>query len=239
MLHFVLCDDNPRHNQTLSFHLKQLGPDLPMPYELSLVTTDPQEVIAYAGHASGPTVYMLDLVLEKNELSGLDVCKAIHDKNPAGYIIYVSAYAEYAMDCVQSHAFDFVLKPYTPQRLANAIRDVMREITRFKPAVTLPVTIGSITRILNQQNIVYLHIQREYVTAYMTDTQVIWRESMTQLLPRLNENWFVRIHKSYAINQLFLESINTTTAEVTLKNGVILPLSRRRMKQLHMASQSM
>ncbi len=239
MLHFVLCDDNPYHNQTLSFHLKQLASDLPIPYELTLVTTDPQAVIDYAEHSQEPTVYMLDLVLEQEDLTGLDVCRAIHEKDPSGYIIYVSAYAEYAMECVQSHAFDFVLKPYTTQRLANAIRDVMREIVRLKPAVPLQITMGSISRIISQQDIVYLHIQREYVTAHLTDTTVTWRESKTQLLPRLHENWFIRIHKSYAINRLHLETIDAMSGEVTMKNGVILSASRRMIKQLHVISQSM
>lgn len=238
MLHLVLCDDNPRHNQTLSYHLEQLAPSLPMAYELSLVTTDPQAVLDYAAKAAEPTLYLLDLVLEQEELSGLDLCRGIHDRDPKGYIIYVSAYAEFAMDCVQSHAFDFVLKPYTPQRLANSLRDVMQEITQRKPEVTLSITAGSITRLLDQQSIVYLHIQREYITAHLTDNQVTWRESMTQLLPRLEPGWFVRIHKSYAINRQYLSSLDTKTAEITLKNGVILPVSRRMMKQLQPFAQT-
>lgn len=232
MLHFVLCDDNPRHNQTLTYHLEQLAFSLPMPYELSLVTTDPGQVLEYAETAAGPTVYLLDLVLEQKDMTGLDLCRGIHQKDPDGYIIYVSAYAEYAMDCVQSHAFDFVLKPYTPERLANSLRDVMQEIARRKPEVTLSITAGSITRVLDQQNIMYLQIQREYVTAHLTDTQVTWRESMAQLLPRLQAEWFIRIHKSYAINRMHLASVDAKTSEVTLKNGVILPVSRRMLKQL-------
>lgn len=232
MLHFVLCDDNSRHNQTLTYHLEQLAFSLPMPYELSLVTTDPAQVLEYAETAAEPTVYLLDLVLEQKDMTGLDLCRGIHQKDPKGYIIYVSAYAEYAMDCVQSHAFDFVLKPYTPERLANSLRDVMQEIARRKPEVTLSITAGSITRVLDQQNILYLQIQREYVTAHLTDTQVTWRESMAQLLPRLQADWFIRIHKSYAVNRMHLASVDARTNEVTLKNGVILPVSRRMLKQL-------
>lgn len=235
MLHFVLCDDNPRHNQTLSYHLEQLASSLPMPYELALVTTEPQEVLTYAESAAEPTVYLLDLVLEKEQMNGLDLCRGIHERDPKGYIIYVSAYAEYAMDCVQSHAFDFVLKPYTPERLASSLRDVMQEITQRKPEVTLTISAGSLTRVLDQQSILYLQIQREYVTAYLTDTQVTWRESMAQLLPRLQPEWFVRIHKSYAINRMHLVSIDAKTAEVTLKNGAVLPVSRRMLKELQSA----
>lgn len=233
-LQFVLCDDNPSHNHTLAIHLRRMQ-NMPLPFELALVTTSPQEVLDFAGlsrEKDMQSVYLLDLVLEQESMSGLDVCQEIHRRDPRGYIIYVSAYAEYAMDCIQSHAFDFVLKPYTPERLENAVRDVMREIARHEPEVTLQVTTGSITRILDQKSIVYLHIEREYVTAYLTDTQVTWRESMRQLLPRLKPGWFVQIHKSYAINRLHLQSYDTRALEATMKNGVLLPVSRRMMKRL-------
>ena len=236
MLHFVLCDDNTRHNQTLSYHLTQLASSLPMACELSLVTTNPQDVLDYAASAPEPTVYLLDRVLEHEDMSGLDLCRSIHELDPKGYIIYVSAYAEYAMNCVQSHAFDFVLKPYTPQRLLNALRDVTQEISRRKPEVMLSVTAGSITRMLDQQNIVYLHIQREYVTACLTDGQFTWRESMTQLMARLHPEWFIRIHKSYAVNRLHLISVDSRTCEVTLRGGRILPISRRMLRQFSLAS---
>ena len=232
MLHFVLCDDNPRHNQTLSHHLSELAPMLSMESELTLVTTNPQNVIDYALHAEQPSVYLLDLVLEGENITGLDVCSAIRKRDPNAHIIYVSAYAEYAMDCVQSHAFDFILKPYTPERLENALRDVIQDLNRRIPDVPLTVTAGSLTRMMDQRDILYVQVQREYVTAHLTDGQFTWRESMLQLMRRLNSEWFIRIHKSCAVNRLHIASIDQKALEVTLKNGVILPVSRRMARTL-------
>ena len=232
MLHFVLCDDNPHHNRTLSHHLQTLAPGLPMPSELTLVTTNPHDVIEYALHAEQPTVYLLDLVLEDNSINGLNVCAAIRERNPNAHIIYVSAYAEYAMDCVQSHAFDFVLKPYTPERLENALRDVISDISRRVPDIPLSVTAGSITRVLDQRDILYIQIHREYVTAYLPDSQFTWRESMQQLMRRLNSEWFVRVHKSCAVNRLHIASLDPHALEITLRSGAIIPVSRRMARQL-------
>lgn len=232
MLHFVLCDDNPRHNQTLAYHLNTLSPKLPIPCELSLITTNPLEVISFASHAPDSTVYLLDLVLEGEIMTGLDVCRSIREHDPNSYIIYVSAYAEYAMDCLQSHAFDFVLKPYTPERLQGALLDVIQDITSRKPDVPLTATAGSLTRVLDQRSILYLHIQREYVTAHLTNGQFTWRESMTHLMDRLHSDWFIRIHKSYTVNRLHLASVDSHTLEATLHSGEILPVSRRMIHSL-------
>ena len=225
MLHFVLCDDNPLHNRTLHIHLTQLMKSLPVACVIDMVTTDPKEVMRYAASAHEQTVYFLDLVFEQ-EINGLDVCQAILQADSLAYIIYVSAYAEYAMDCCRSHAFDFILKPYTVQRLESAMRDVMRHVMRAKPAVPLWVTAGTITHVLDQREIRYLQSRREYVTAYTAKEQITWRESMAHVLPRLSEGWFDRIHKSYAVNRHFIRKIDVRTHEITLAGDIVLPVSR-------------
>lgn len=231
MISLVICDDNPRHNQTMTYHIRQIIGRLPAACEVALVTTDAAQVLEYAKAAKGQTVYLLDIVMD-SETSGIDICKQIHQYDEDGYIIYVSAYAEYAMECCQSHSFDFVLKPYTEQRLENALRDVIREMTRRKPAVPLSITAGSITQVLDQRQIIYFKSQREYVTAYLTEGQVTWRESMTRLMTRVDSDYFLRIHKSYAINRLYLQMVDTKTGEATLGEDIILPVSRRLVRKL-------
>lgn len=225
MIHFVLCDDNPLHNRTLCSHLNRILPQLPTHADIALMTTDPNEVICYARSAHGQTVYMLDLVLEQ-PMNGLDVCRAVLRADPSAYILYVSAYAEYALDCCQSHAFDFILKPYTFQRLEMAVRDVVCQALRAKPSVPLRVTAGTIISVLDQQEIYYIRSQREYVTAFCATGNLTWRESMSHLLQRLNTEWFIRIHKSFIMNRLYFQSIDLYMREVTLQGGVVLPLSR-------------
>lgn len=231
MLRLILCDDNPRHNQIMTHHLQEILPRLPMPAEIALATTDPREVLAYAEQNDGDAVYLLDLELD-NELSGLDVCRDLHRLRPAADVIYVSAYAEYAMECFQSHAFDFILKPYTPQRLENALRDAVLHIQRSRIIYPLHATAGSITRVLDQKEIIWLKIDREYVTAIMNAGEFTWRESLTRLMPRLNPEWFIRIHKSCAINRLYIQNLNAKSREVTMKDGSVLTISRRLIREV-------
>ncbi len=226
MLHVILCDDNPRHNQTMTHHLTQILPHLPREAEITLATTDPQQVIEYATKQAGDAVYLLDLELD-NKMSGLELCAELHRLQPTSMVIYVSAYAEYAMECFRSHAFDFILKPYTPQRLENALRDVILHYERSRTVYPLNVTAGSMIRMLDQKEIIWLQMEREYVTAHMNTGTFTWRESLTKLMPRLNPAWFVRIHKSCAVNRLYVERVDAKNHEVIMRNGEVLSASRR------------
>lgn len=231
MLQLILCDDNAHHNQTMMHHLEKILPGLAAPVQIGLATTDPREVIDFAARNDGDAVYFLDLEME-SDLSGLDVCAAIRQYHPRAYVIYVSAYVEYAMECCQAHAFDFILKPYTTQRLENALRDIILHIERTKSVVPLSVTAGTVTRMLDQQELRYLQMEREYVTAYMNSGTFTWRESLTHLMPRLNPDWFVRIHKSCAVNRLYISTVDLKNREVHLKGGTVLSVSRRLIGQL-------
>ena len=231
MLQLVLCDDNARHNQTMMHHLEKIMPRMVTPVRIGLATTDPREVIDFAARSDGDAVYFLDLEME-SDLSGLDVCAAIRKHHPRAYVIYVSAYAEYAMECCRAHAFDFILKPYTTQRLEHALRDIILHIERTKTVVPLSVTAGTVTRMLDQKEILWLQMEREYVTAHMNGGTFTWRESLAHLLPRMNAEWFVRIHKSCAVNRLYINTVDQKNREVHMKGGMVLSVSRRLLSQL-------
>lgn len=231
MLRFILCDDNPEHCRTLEFHIRQALCKLSRPYEIALVTTHADEVLCYAQEHPEQNVYMLDLMLEQ-KMDGLALCQEIHRNSPGSYILYVSAFPEHALNCCRSHSFDFILKPYSERRLYRAIEDLVRVIEARKPSVPLEIAVGSIVRVVDQRDILYFSTDREYITAHFKDDRITWRESMVNLLARVNADLFLRIHKSYAVNRLALEHIDSSRHFILLRNGENLPISRRFLSRL-------
>ena len=57
--------------------------------------------------------------------------------SPQSYVLYVTAYPQYAMECCRTHPFDFILKPYSDGRLYQAIADLAQVIGARKPSATL------------------------------------------------------------------------------------------------------
>ena len=226
MLRFVLCDDEPRQCQMLEERLRQVLFRLSKPYEIALVTTKAAEVLRYARENPAQNIYLLDLVLQQG-LDGLELCREIRRCSPQSYVLYVTAYPQYAMECCRTHPFDFILKPYSDGRLYQAIADLAQVIGARKPSAPLEVTVGSLVRLLDQREILYFKTDREYITAYLRDDRITWRESMVSLLGRVNADWFVRIHKSYAVNRFAMDSVDLSRRMVCLYNGERLPASRR------------
>lgn len=231
MLRFILCDDNPEHSQLLKRCIQQMLSSLSKSYEIALVTPLAEEALRYARENPEQNVYMLDVMLEQ-EMDGLQLCQEIRHYSPESYILYVSAYSQYALECCRTHSFDFILKPYSEMRLFRALEDLVCVIESRKPSAPLEIAIGSLVRMVDQYDILYLKTDREYITAYLRNDRITWRESMASFLGRVNANSFFRIHKSYAVNRLALDQIDLSRRIVRLCNGESLPASRRFLSRL-------
>ncbi|MEG1605480.1 MAG: LytTR family DNA-binding domain-containing protein [Clostridia bacterium] len=226
LLYFIVCDDNALHNKTLCWHLNALFPRLDIPAEVALITTTPSEVLAYAqNHGDRQNIYLIDIELG-DELNGVTLCKQLFQCDPAAYFLYVSAYPDHALECCKAHAYDFILKPYTSERLESCVRGLIRTIQRRKAGPVLIVRIGSCTHQLVQSEILYIEAQRAYVCAHMKDWTLTWRESLNAVFERLEPGLFDRVHKSFIVNRGQTVSINVKDCEVVLSNKAVLPISR-------------
>ena len=79
--------------------------------------------------------------------------------------------------------------------------------------------------------IVYIEGDRNYQKVVLKDksSQNI-RVAMGQLEEKLREHGFIRIHKGYLLNYLYIRSI--ATDEVYLTTGISLPMSKKRREEI-------
>jgi DNA-binding LytR/AlgR family response regulator len=71
-----------------------------------------------------PDVILLDI--EMPEVSGLDVARRLSDPRPL--VIFQTAFDQYALDAFEREALDFLLKPVTRERLAQALSRAERRL---------------------------------------------------------------------------------------------------------------
>ena len=67
-------------------------------------------------------LFILDLIMPG--LSGLDLLKAIKEKDPRAQVVFISGQGtiEVAVEAVKGGAYDFLVKPYSPPHLLEVIR---------------------------------------------------------------------------------------------------------------------
>lgn len=83
------------------------------------------------------------------------------------------------------------------------------------------------------KNIMYLEADINYTTIYTIDkTRHMLSFTLSKVEERMADSDFLRINRGLSVNRIYLKNISQLRKEayVTLKNGQVLPVSRRRFK---------
>jgi len=194
-----------------------------------------------------PDLVFLDVQMPK--LSGIELLDLID--NPKPFIIFSTAYDEYAVQAFERNAIDYLLKPYNRERFNLAIDkffsgplrnldypqpEILPEMEGIrKPLQRIPVRSGSKILIIKVEDIRYIVAEDDYVKIVSTPGNYVKQVTMSYLERALPEDIFVRIHRSYLLNINYLKQLeiyDKTGYTASLTDGSRLPVSRTGGKKL-------
>jgi two-component system LytT family response regulator len=210
------------------------------------------EAVKKVGELS-PDVLLLDVRMPK--LDGFEVLELLGDAAPA--VIFTTAYDEYALRAFEVHAVDYLRKPFTQERLAEALERVRRSPARLPgrepaAAVNLGRELGRtarkgqhLERVLVRDG-AQIHVlpceKLDYVEAQDDEIVLVagkerWRkaERLGDLETALDPGRFVRIHRSYLLNVDRLARLELYAKDsriAILRDGTRLPVSRAGFQRL-------
>jgi two-component system LytT family response regulator len=180
-----------------------------------------------------PDVLLLDIQMPA--CSGIDVAASL--PNPRPQIIFCTAHDQHAVDAFELHAIDYLLKPISRVRLAEALQRV-----RSLPAAPRHI---SPTRFLVKSSSHYLVVGESRVLYFSSEdglTKLIaeggqyWMDpTLNDLELRLDRSRFFRISRAALVNLNAVEQVFPLpggSGEVLLANGSRLEVSRRRFNEL-------
>jgi len=186
-----------------------------------------------------PDLLFLDVQMPK--LDGFEVLEPV-GRDVA--VVFVTAYDQYAIRAFEVHAVDYLLKPFSPERLSEALNRARERLRRGeRPAVedlaatarpaTRPgrvlVRDGSRVHVLATEKIDYVQAQDDYVAFRCEGKEYLKEQTLAQVEATLDPARFVRIHRSYLLNLDRLARVELDEREsrvAVLTDGRRLPVSR-------------
>lgn len=172
------------------------------------------------------------LDIDMPEINGLEVGKKLKGFNPQTDIIYLSQREDLVFDTLQLHPFGFIRKSRIIQDFASFLElfvNTALNTNRENKKITISCKTETISADIDQ--VMYIEGNRNYQTFYLKDgSKFDARVLMSELENKLKENGFIRVHKGYLVNYLFIRMIGTN--EVKLTNNKVLPLSSKRKDEI-------
>lgn len=225
LLNVMICDDEEPH----ILHLRQLLEQLQDEISLRITTGNTPENLLQqledrvkCGEAL-PDVIFLDIRMP--EVDGISFGKALHDIAPDIYVVFTTAYKEYAIEGYEAQAFRYLLKPLTKETIQKVLKEIQRDMGKKKKLI---VKLAKGERVLDLHEILYLSAEDKYTILYTTDGYYVDRTSLNDYEALLSPYGFYRIHRKYIVN--FYHHKGMEKGHVTLSQGTRLPISRRREK---------
>jgi two-component system LytT family response regulator len=188
-----------------------------------------------------PDIVFLDIQMPK--LDGFDVLELLGENPP--FIVFVTAYDQYAVRAFESHALDYILKPASPERLKKAIQKVWEHLrlkqsqpvgqllnehlSQHTPIQRILVRDRTDITIIPVEEVVYFEAQDDYVCIHTKEKAHLKKQTLSNLDTLLDSRQFIRIHRSYILNINHLKKIEPYSKDsriAKLKTGIILPVSR-------------
>lgn len=190
-----------------------------------------------------PELLFLDIQMPK--LDGFEVLELL-DRKP--YVVFVTAYDEYAIRAFQVHAIDYLLKPFTPARFAEVVAHAEEMVRRGAPANTAGAAAtvrkplqriafkdGATIDVVPVQRIDYIEAQDDYVHVFARGQKHIKQQTLGELEALLDPTRFIRVHRSYIVNVESLARVEPYAKDsrvALLKDGARIPVSRAGYERL-------
>lgn len=175
---------------------------------------------------------MAFLDIDMPGMDGIELGKKLRKDGRGMEIVYVSNCETRVFEAFEVHPFGFIRKSRFLKDMTDVIRLYLEAHKEERPSrmIDLPARYGSRVN-LKIDDILYFEGNGIYQNAYMKAGDIMEVASqMAQLEETLAEYGFMRIHKGYLVNYQHIVRIDS--AEVAVSNGTMLPISRRKSKDI-------
>lgn len=141
------------------------------------------------------------LDVEMPGMTGLEAARLVLDRRERPAIVFVTAHERYAVDAFAVEAFDYLVKPVEPARLARVVERLAQVRRREAPPLEkiAVVSAGGGKTLLDYDAIHWVEADGDYSRVHTYDRSYLSTSSLRDLSELLPAR-FARIHRSYLVN---------------------------------------
>lgn len=208
-----------------------------------------------------PDIVFLDI--EMPEETGLDLASDLPEDGPV--VVFVTAFSHHATTAFDVNASDYVLKPFSDQRFAQALQRAKQRVRqrRLGQLADQLATLSSELRgsddpppkpadgsylkrlafkhdgktvVLKTSEVVWIEAEDYYVKIHSTLGRHLVRATLASLEARLDPHEFLRVHRAAIVNVSNVREVHERGGpSLLLSDGTDVPVSRARKSAVEAA----
>ncbi len=165
-------------------------------------------------------IFILDIYLPGQ--NGVEAARRIRAANRNAVLIFLSTSEEFYREAFDLYAFHYLIKPVSLAELTEVLQKAAAMVAA--PEETLQITFRGQNTILRHADMAYISSSNHALRFHMQDGQVYTSYGrLDELEKELASELFVRCHKSFIVNLLY---VNRLAREGFYIDGTLIPISR-------------
>lgn len=219
----VIAEDEPILRAQLKAKLAKLWPALTI-----VADVGDGEAALEAIETHRPNLAFLDIQMP--EMTGIDVARSLAANGAMRtHIVFVTAFDHYAVQAFEANAVDYVLKPYSDERLQTTVDRLQERLAtvptpaqdldalvaqlsaRLRPAAErlqwIKASVGNQLRLVAIDDVLFFQSDEKYTLVATRDMDALIRTPIKEIVDGLDENAFWQIHRSTIVNAKAIESV--------------------------------
>lgn len=224
----ILAEDEPILRAQLKAKLTKLWPELKI-----LADVGDGEAALEAIVELKPRLAFLDIQMP--ELTGVEVAKSLAaNRDLKCHVVFVTAYDQYAVEAFDTGAIDYILKPYSDERLTTAIERLkerlgagtsgggagptqdLEALVRHISAKLNPggeslkwikANIGSNLRLIPIEDVLFFQSDEKYTLVATKEFDALIKTPLKEIIDGIDAEKFWQIHRSTVVNAAAIEAV--------------------------------
>src|SRR5688500_10883424 len=201
--------------------------------------------------------HKLDLLITDIQMPKLDGFEVLDLVGRDTNVIFATAYDAYALKAFEVRAIDYLLKPFSRERLREALARARKRIaaqagepraarpdaaaiaSAARPAGTwitrVVIRDGAEVHVVPLDRVDFVEAQDDYIAVHVGERTLLKEQTLGSLESQLDPRRFVRVHRSFLLNLDRLSKLEPATKDTkmaVLRDGRRLPVSRSGYERL-------
>ncbi len=222
----IIAEDEPILRAQLKTKLTRLWPELKI-----LADVGDGEAALEAIAEFKPRLAFLDIQMP--EMTGVEVAKSLAaNREIKCHIVFVTAFDQYAVEAFDTGAIDYVLKPYSDERLQTAIARLQERLggspsagapqnlealvahlsAKLNPQAEklkwIKANIGSNLRLIPIEDVLFFQSDEKYTLVATREFDALIKTPIKEILDGIDADKFWQIHRSTIVNAAAIEAVS-------------------------------
>jgi len=199
-LNCIIVDDEMPARKELSYLIEQ-NSDITILKDFD----DAPEALEYVRQAK-PDLVFLDISMP--QLDGMSFARQLRQWGVDSRVIFVTAHREYAVEAFELEAFDYLLKPFSEDRLEL----LLNKLSALDPVeISYPEKLtlwkSEKMRVVPVTELCYIEVREREVHIFTKEDAFVVVSSISSFQKKLDPKKFFRCHRSFVVNLDKIEEI--------------------------------